>query len=235
MAEENYFFVPEHLIGENHFSLPEDEAHHFNRVLRKSEGEMIWLLDGIGTAYRGCVTKVDPTEVSGNILESFAGYGETGRNIHLGIGILKKDKLEWVVEKITELGVNKISFVLMDHSIKKDVNLVRLNRIVRSAVKQCGRSFEPQLSEPMSLNSWIRSIDGKNSVNLICHPGGKKIVDRIGVETSNYNVLVGPEGGFSENELDISKRSGFLTVDLGNRRLRAETAAIAACAQIVAL
>ena len=234
MAEEHYFFVSPELITNDQFQLPQDEAYHASKVLRRSAHDIIWLIDGVGSAYKGEITEIDGKKVIGRILERIAGYGESDKKVNLGIGILKKDKLEWVVEKATELGVVNISFLKMDHCIKKDVNIDRLSKIVRSAVKQCGRSTEPLLKGPVSLLDWIHSSMENDGMNLICHPGGEKITDLMRGNKNFINVLVGPEGGFSANELYLTEHEGFLGLDLGNRRLRSETAAISVVSQIQA-
>lgn len=234
MSEENYFFVPPEGIADGKFILPEEEKYHASKVLRKMAGDEIWILDGQGCAYRGLISDVKHGLVTGTILESIPGYGEPDRKVHLGIGILKKDKLEWVVEKSTELGVNGITFLLLDHCVKKEANIDRLERIIRSAVKQCGRSQEPRITGPVSLIDWLEIVGSWADKHLICNPGGKNIMELSKSLPEKISVLVGPEGGFSQNELYLAGQSEFLTLNLGKRRLRAETAAVAACSQLLA-
>lgn len=226
MAEEQYFFVPPALIDTDRFKLPDNEAYHFRQVLRKGKGDLIWIIDGEGKAYRTRITEVEGETVTGRIIETVPNYGESRNHLHLGIGIIKKDKLEWVVEKATELGVRDISILSMEKSVKKNINQIRLKKIIRSAMKQCGRSFEPSIIGPVSLVDWLQKTESNRAAKLVCHPGGLKLSGINRSRSNAYDILVGPEGGFSENELLQAEQFGFNRVDLGERRLRSETAAI---------
>ena len=233
MPDKIFFFIDPNNISDNSFTLNEQESHHLTKVLRKPIGTEIWLINGIGTAYYGKINIMQNDTVSGQILKVFPKYGENTIQISLGIGILKRDKMNFVVEKATECGVNKIIPLLLDKCIKRDINLDRLIKISRSAVKQCGRSVNPSIHRPINLAELL-STWTNNSI-LVCHESGKNGIDilpEILKKSSKVLLLVGPEGDFSKDEIDFLKGSNVKFISLGNRRLRSETAVITALSQI---
>ncbi|MCJ7802027.1 MAG: 16S rRNA (uracil(1498)-N(3))-methyltransferase, partial [Candidatus Marinimicrobia bacterium] len=233
MPDKIYFFVDPNKVSDNKFSLNKLESHHLIKVLRKSLGTEIWLINGIGSAYYGVVQNIQDSIASGQILETFPKYGENKIQISLGIGILKKDKMNFVVEKATECGVNKFIPLILDKCIKRDVNLDRLLKISISAVKQSGRSIIPIISRPSDLNKLLNKYS--NSSILVFHESGKDGIDILPQLLKNQSkilVLIGPEGDFSKEEIGILKGKKAKFINLGNRRLRSETAVIAALSQI---
>jgi 16S rRNA (uracil1498-N3)-methyltransferase len=233
MPDKIFFFVDTKNISNNQFFLNNQESHHLIRVLRKPIGTEIWLIDGIGSAYYGILQNIQNDIVSGRILEVFPKFGENQIQFKLGIGILKKDKMNFVVEKATECGVNEIIPLILDKCIKRDVNLDRLIKISRSAVKQCGRSIIPCIPKPNNLKELLNT--NTNSLILVCHESGINVIDivpKILQNNSKILLLVGPEGDFSKKEIDYLKDQNANFISLGNRRLRSETAVIAALSQI---
>ena len=134
--------------------------------------------------------------------------------------------MEFVVEKATECGVNRIIPIIMDRSIKRDVNVERLNKIVFSAVKQCGRSVIPKINNPIKFTKYIEGIS--DSI-LVFHESGIQINIK---KEQKIEVLIGPEGDFSDKELNLLKLKNAIFLNLGNRRLRSETAVISALSQL---
>jgi len=233
MSDKLFFFVDPNNISSNQFSLNKQESHHLINVLRKPLGTEIWLIDGIGCAYRGILQKFNDDYVSGQIIEKFPHYGENNIQVVLGIGILKKDKLNVVVEKATELGINKITPLLLDKCIKRNINHERLVKISKSAVKQCGRSVIPEIATPIEMEELLNN-DVYDTI-LVCHESGKEVIDVLPNLLENKTkilVLVGPEGDFSTKEISFIKELKVNFINLGNRRLRSETAVITAISQI---
>ncbi len=233
MPDKIFFFIDFKNISNNQFFLNKQESHHLIKVLRKPVGTEIWLIDGIGNTYYGILQNIQNDVVSGRILEVFPKYGENKIQLKLGIGILKKDKMNFVVEKATECGANEIIPLVLDKCIKRDVNLDRLKKISRSAVKQCGRSVIPSIPRPIKLKELLNT--NTNSLILVCHEtaiNGIDIVPKKLINASNIVLLVGPEGDFSKKEIDYLKDHNANFISLGNRRLRSETAVIAALSQI---
>ena len=187
MPDKIFFLVDRRFIVENNFILSEKESYHFNKVLRKKVDTEIWLTDGLGTVYKSVVQKINKNIVSGQIQEVYPNYGENNLNIHLGIGILKKDKLELVVEKLTECGVTKFTPLKLDRCIKHNINHDRLNKISISSLKQCGRSVLPKISVPSKLEEIIS--DYKDKQIVVCHESGAAINDVIKIESKNISKM----------------------------------------------
>ena len=233
MSDKLFFFVDPNSISDNNFFLNEQESHHLTKVLRKPIGTEIWLIDGIGKAYCGKFNNIKNDVVSGNVLEVFPKYGENKIQISLGIGILKKEKMNLVVEKVTECGVKEIIPLVLDKCIKRKINLERLVKISKAAVKQCGRSVIPSILKPTNLGDSLSTYTN-NSI-LVCHESGKDVIDVLPKMLKNQSkilFLVGPEGDFSKAEIDFLKERNVNFINLGNRRLRSETAVIVALSQI---
>jgi 16S rRNA (uracil1498-N3)-methyltransferase len=231
LVERRYFHVLRQNIHANRFILDEEEARHLGQVLRLEVGAEIWLLDGEGTAYHGRVEKIGRKTVEGTIDTRYPGYGEDRRDLHLSIGVLKRERLEWAVEKATELGVRSIQPVLFARCVKRSVNRERLSRIAKAAAKQCGRSLIPEIKPLLPFTSWLAAVQGTAVV------GDSTAKESIGEwlrhqpETERpISVVIGPEGGFTPEELSSMGDHGLPMVSLGVRRLRSETAAVVALA-----
>lgn len=146
------------------------------------------------------------------------------REIILFQSLIKKDKMEWVVQKATELGVNKIIPVVSRRSEKKDINLERLNKIVVEAVEQCGRRDLPLISEPIVFSNIWSDVQG---LALLGDGSGDDVIDVIKKNEENskkISIIVGPEGGFEKSEIDLAKKNKAEIVRLNNYVLRSETA-----------
>jgi 16S rRNA (uracil1498-N3)-methyltransferase len=233
MSDKIFFFVDPHNISENNFFLNEKESHHLTKVLRKPIGTEIWLTDGIGKAYCGIFQNIQNEVVGGTIQEVFPKYGENKIQIDLGIGILKKDKINLVVEKATECGINEIVPLVLDKCIKRDIYIDRLIKISKSAVKQCGRSVSPSITKPLNLEELLNTSTNKSV--LVCHESGENGIDVLPEMLKNNTkilLIVGPEGDFSKEEISFLKEKKVTFINLGNRRLRSETAVIVALSQI---
>lgn len=233
MPDKIFFIVDTNSISNKQFFLNEQESHHLIKVLRKPIGTKIWLTDGVGSVYHAIVHNIQNDKVSGQILEVFPKYGENKVQIILGIGILKKDKMNLVVEKATECGVNGIIPLVLDKCIKREVNIDRLIKIVKSAVKQCGRSVIPNISIPSNLKELIKKYPDISII--VCHESGDNgihVIQKIVQNQSKILLIVGPEGDFSKEEIDFLKTNNANLINLGNRRLRSETAVITALSQI---
>lgn len=223
--DEIFLHVNPSAIENNQFYLSRDESSHFLKSLRGSVGDEVWLLDGKGLAYRACVKKIDNSIVQGSINDSFAGFGENKKNIHLVIGLIKGKRMDLAIEKSVEFGVKSIHPVLFDRSIKKRLNIERLNKIVISSAKQTGRSVFPEIKKIIKFPDWIKKYKNYNS--LACHYTGKfKIKNVVNSKTNDVMIIVGPEGDFSSSEIELLNVSKIPLVSLGIRRLRTESACI---------
>ena len=212
-------------INNNQFKLSSAESHHFLKSLRGSVGDEVFLLDGIGTAFQSQVSAIDNSIVSGNINQSFANFGENRKNIHLALGLIKGKRMEIAIEKSVEFGVKSIHPILFDRCIKKSLNIQRLSNIVTSAAKQCGRSFFPDIKETLPFSDWVDKY--KESNLFACHFQGKsKLESIVDTATDDVIIIVGPEGDFSDAEITLLNNHEVPLVNLGQRRLRSESACI---------
>ena len=230
MPDFRSFFVDPNKIQNNHFTLNEKESHHLSNVLRLKAGELVWLIDGIGTTYNGVIENILPEKVTGTIKEVYPKYGESPCNIFLAIGIIKRARMELAIEKATECGVKTITTVPMDRSIKRSINHERVNKIIRSATKQCARSNFPSFMDANSLQFWLDQLNNRPLV--VCsslatqHIG--KLHSILPKNLKEINLVIGPEGDFTEKEISLLRDNKAIFVSLGNRRLRTETAVISA-------
>lgn len=234
MSLDHAFYVNPNLIHDGHFSLDENESHHALHVLRFQIGNTIRLLDGIGTGYIGEITEKEGV-VKGIIKEQIPHFGENKIPIHLAIGLIKKDRFELALEKVTELGVQSITPLLLDRCIKRSINMERSQKRVVTAAKQCQRSVFPKVHELISLEQWFDKV--KNQTIIGCLIGSDYTIEQTisRDQTDSVHILIGPEGDFSESELRTIMENQVKQVSLGLRRLRAETAAMTAIANVNSL
>ena len=217
-----FFLEPENLNG-NSFSLDENESHHTSHVFRLRPGDTITLLDGKGCGYEGVIEEDDGGIIRGRIERELENLGENNNKIIIAPALLKRDRFESLIEKSTELGVYEIHPILTERCIKRTINLERCQKIVLSSAKQCQRSHFPIIREPKGIIPWL------NKPKEQCLAGvmgtTKQLKDFQFNKSLSVNVLIGPEGDFSNEELDHMKDNGVKLFSLGNRRLRADTAA----------
>jgi len=228
------FFVETKNVNENQAVLDKDESHHAIKVMRLSLGAQVVLVDGFGTAYRGEVAKLgrnNPVEIL--IHSTLRKFGEPDAVVSLASGLSTNSKFDFVVEKATELGVKRIIPLLTEKSkIKLDdpkrlkSKQTRYEKIARSAIKQCRRSYIPEISLPVSFKDYLKEID-PNSLNLIFHPGknarGLASID-FSKNPQRVNIIIGPESGLSEAEIELAKEKSIQAITLGSRIMRTETA-----------
>lgn len=211
-----------------------DEAHHLLRVLRLGEGDEVVLFDGRGRAARAVVTTVAPGRV-GLEPRAEAPTGESPLPLTVGVAMPKADKMSLVVQKLTELGAVRIVPLVTERgeasAERTRRSLPRFRRIAVEACKQCGRSRLPEIDAPEALEELLVDVEASRaSAVLAAHPGAPPLEPPEGA--GPLLVLVGPEGGWSEAELELLERGGARLFGLGPRTLRTETAAIAATALI---
>ncbi|MDZ7647927.1 MAG: 16S rRNA (uracil(1498)-N(3))-methyltransferase [Cytophagales bacterium] len=222
----NLFYQPAITNGVHH--LDEVESKHAVRVLRLNVGDELQLTDGVGSFYKAKMTEADPKKCAFTIIEK---EFILPRKFSIAIAMAPTkniDRTEWFVEKAVELGIEQIHFLLCKNSERKNINLDRIEKIVISAMKQSGQAWRPKISgiktfqEVLTLSAdqkFICFVDSKNPHQLKSevHPD------------KSYLVLIGPEGDFRQDELDLAVTNGYTKVGLGPNRLRTETAALAAC------
>ena len=224
MNFDHAFQVSDEAVKGNNFSLTKSESNHAVRVLRLRKHDELYLLDGIGNGYRASIESSDPTCVSGKILEIIPEYGENTFFIHLGIALIKRDRFEFILEKSTEMGVREITPLNLDRCVKKTINFQRCEKIVITAAKQCHRSRFPIIHPSVRLHDFFgypkeQVIVGKMNAGLTL-----KVLELNA--SFPIHVIIGPEGDFSEQETKLMDDNDVAYFNLGNRRLRSETAAL---------
>jgi 16S rRNA (uracil1498-N3)-methyltransferase len=207
-----------------------EESKHILRVLRKQIGDEIFITDGKGHLFKTEITQATAKKCEVKILEvSFQNPPQT--NLHIAIAPTKSsDRFEFFLEKATEIGVSEITPILTQNSERKRINLPRYNRIVQSAMKQSNSLYLPKLNDLTSFDQFIKNIN-QHTDYYIAHCEDKERLDLHTITKTEKDVcvLIGPEGDFSPEEIDMALKNTFLPISFGSRRLRTETAGIYAC------
>ena len=226
------YFAPLELISGNRVVLPEEEARHAVQVLRHNVGDEIIVVDGEGGWYKVRLEAVGRKSAEGVILSRKKNVGEPEYELTIGMAILKNQKrFDVFVEKAVELGVTRIIPLITSRAEKKTIKEERIRKILIAAMKQSGRSRLVEFAEVSSFKDIVK-LD-KESLGLCCHEKADKDLTISGSlleqrSRKNVTVFIGPEGGFTEEEISFAREHEIKIVSLGNRRLRAETAAIVA-------
>jgi len=225
------FFIDAPLsLGEH--ELPEAQAHYISRVLRMAEGDAVQLFDGSGQEFLGALLEVGKKRVSVRLDQSFAGQSASSLHIHLGQGLSRGERMDWAIQKATELGVDAITPIVSERcevrlkDERADKRLLHWRQIAVSACEQCGRSTVPVIHPPQFLADWLAGTEA--ALKLVLHPVAEPLTGHPAPATLAF--LIGPEGGLSDAEVEQAQHSGFHSARLGPRVLRTETAPVVALA-----
>jgi 16S rRNA (uracil1498-N3)-methyltransferase len=234
-------YVPQTLRPGREVELPIQAGEHLARVLRLDRGHPLRLFNGTGDEYAAELASLAKRSVTARVLESAAAEDrESPLRITLAQGIARGEKMDWILQKATELGVAAIVPVVTDRTeVKLDAEraerrVAHWEAVVASACEQCGRSRLPEISEPMKLGDWAASLDDAAGLRLALDPNGDR-APRDLPASLRATLAVGPEGGLSDHDLATLKAAGFHGLRLGPRILRTETAGLAALAAMQAL
>jgi 16S rRNA (uracil1498-N3)-methyltransferase len=221
------FYAPDMAVNPQ---LPETEAQHCLKVLRMKTGDTVHLTDGKGNFYKAEIADTHPKHCDLRILETLPQQPLWKGKIEIALAPTKNmERIEWFAEKATEIGIDKISFLQCRFSERKDIKTERINKILISAMKQSVKARLPELEEITDFKKFIKQeFDGQKFI-AHCYPGDKKLLSQAYHKTGNVLILIGPEGDFSEEEVALAGAQGFVSITLGESRLRTETAALAAC------
>lgn len=225
------FFIDAPLsLGEH--ELPEAQAHYIGRVLRMAEGDAVQVFDGSGQEFRGSLAHVGKKSVRVQLDEQFAGQAESALRIHLGQGLSRGERMDWAIQKATELGVSEITPIVTERcevrlkDERADKRLQHWRQVAISACEQCGRSTVPVIHPPTLLADWLKLADAE--LKLVLHPVAEPLVSHS--KPSTLAFLIGPEGGLSDAEVEQARNAGYHAARLGPRVLRTETAPVVALA-----
>ncbi|MEM1127985.1 MAG: RsmE family RNA methyltransferase [Bacteroidota bacterium] len=226
-----FYVRPEH-VEAGTLTLTDEEARHASRVLRMRPGDALVAVDGQGGWYRATVRLVTKRTVEAEIEEQQHEVGEPPYKLHLALGVLKnRGRFETLVEKATELGVHTLTPLLTERTERSQVRRDRLEHLAIAAMKQCGRSRLMTVGSPQPLAALL---DSPAPARVLCHEADRAATSMLTwaeehmAPQAEMAVLVGPEGGFSEGEVAAAHAAGYSVASLGPRRLRAETAGMAA-------
>lgn len=223
------FFIDAPLSLGQH-ELPEDQAHYIARVLRLAAGDAVQLFDGSGQEYRGTLIEAGKKRVLVELTEQLAGMAESPLAIHLGQGLSRGERMDWAIQKATELGVTEITPLVSERcevrlkDERADKRLAHWRQVAISACEQCGRSVVPLIHPPVTLAEWQASVQAE--LKLVLHPVAVPLQQHARPQSLAF--LIGPEGGLSEAEVSAAQAAGFQPARLGPRVLRTETAPVVA-------
>lgn len=223
------FFVAAPLALGVH-ELPEAQAHYLSRVLRLTVGAAVQLFDGSGQEYIGELIAVAKKSVQVELHESVAGLPESSLQVHLGQGLSRGERMDWAIQKATELGVAEITPLFTErcevrlNKERMEKRLEHWRQVAISACEQCGRSLVPVIHPPQQLKDWQESVAA--DLKLVLHPVAQPLTEHQSPSTLAF--LIGPEGGLSEQEVAQAVKQGFQPARLGPRVLRTETAPVVA-------
>ena len=214
------------------FSFTPEESKHIVRVLRKKEGDILYITNGRGLLFEAKILMADPKKCKAEIVSEKRSVPRT-YSLHLAVAPTKmNDRFEWFLEKATEIGIDEITPILCENSERKVIKQERLEKIVQSAMKQSLQTFLPKLNPLVPYSQFLKNVTGELQFIAHCHEGEKVELKRRVAADRDVVVLIGPEGDFSPPELNLAFETGFIPVSLGKNRLRTETAAIVACSAV---
>ncbi|MBB6130211.1 16S rRNA (uracil(1498)-N(3))-methyltransferase [Mucilaginibacter lappiensis] len=227
------FYTPDIEPAHPQYFLSEEESKHAIRVLRLEVGSEVQLIDGRGGFYTAVIQDAHPKRTILQITSVTESYNKRNHYLHLAVAPTKNiERLEWFLEKATEIGIDEVSLVISQRSERKEAKVDRLNKIITAAIKQSIKAYHPVLNEPVKLNELLaRPFDGQKFI-AHCEPGDKLNLRGELLPHGRYLILIGPEGDFTPAEIESALQNGFKPITLGESRLRTETAALEACFEV---
>ena len=234
----DYFLIDPKDIHDRAATISGEEFAHLSKVLRMKAGDRITLLDGEDHSFLAVIRSVKKTHAECDILEVNERVNEPGVDVTLAVSLLRNpSRFDFLVEKATELGARSIAPMLCERTIPRSEKHARFEKIARSAMKQCGRSYLPRI-QPLSEFRDVIENSAAFGLRLIPHEqtGQSKFIGSVLHQqpgAASVLIAIGPEGGFSDEELNLAVEKGFVPVSLGARRLRSETAAISSVSWVV--
>jgi len=226
--EMHLFYTPD--IQTDTYKLSEEESKHCVRVLRLTEGERLFLVDGKGLYCEALIISAHPKACILQIVDKKYNYGKREYNLNIAVSPTKNiDRYEWFLEKATEIGIDMVIPLISRYSERKEIKTERLEKVMISAIKQSIKAFLPVLNPLQTFKETIKMpFDGLRFI-AHCNEGKKELLRDVVVKGKDIMILIGPEGDFSTEEVELAIKEGFIPVSLGDSRLRTETAALVAC------
>ena len=242
MKESHLFYAPQ--LPDGPLELPQEEASHAVRVLRMKEGDELLLTNGCGTFFEARLTMATPKHCCFAIERQWDDPKPWAGSITVAVAPTKNmDRMEWLVEKATEIGFDRLVLLLCDHSERRTVKTERLEKVAVSAMKQSHKAYKPAIVEMTPLKNFLREEagsqsrfiahcfepeEGTDAASPACHLSQRNFLSDLLRPDAEATVLIGPEGDFSLQEIETALAEGWQPVSLGESRLRTETAALVA-------
>lgn len=214
------------------FTFDREESKHIVKVLRKADGDKLFVTNGMGDLFTTEVVLASENKCQVKII-SVEHFERRKHYLHLVVAPTKmNDRYEWFLEKATEIGVDEITPIFCDHSERKNIKLDRFIKIVQSASKQSLQYYTPIVNEPVLLKDFLKQKHDGQLFIAHCEDDIKNSLKDSVKAASKVVILIGPEGDFSSNEITVALDAGYVPVSLGETRLRTETAAVVACSYV---
>jgi 16S rRNA (uracil1498-N3)-methyltransferase len=225
-------FTPQVLTEGTQAALAEEAAHHIAKVLRMPAGAALILFNGDGSEYKASIALIDKRQVLVAVEQKTDAARESPLTIQLGIAISKGDRMDWVIQKATELGVTAIAPLSSERvevrlqGERAEKKLQHWRGVATAACEQCARNRLPRLEPIQSLHDWLRGVEAEHK--YVLHHRSAQPLSRTAARPRSVALLIGPEGGLSDVEIGAAQQHGFAPLLLGPRVLRTETAPLAA-------
>ena len=227
-----YFYEPSIQKNNTHFELSEATSKHCIQVLRMRAGESLHLTDGIGNLYTASIVEADKKKTVVKI-DSVVHTPAPTKNVCIAIGLLKNTgRFEWFLEKATEMGVTKIVPLICERSERSNLKQERMHSVLVAALIQSKQTWLPMLTEPLSVAAFIKEHPAAQGLIAHCEEGNKTELKDIATH-NDTSILIGPEGDFTETEIETALSAHYVPVSLGSTRLRTETAGMVAAALLL--
>lgn len=235
------FYCPPPLPESGSFNLPADAAHHASRVLRLREGDSVQMFDGIGHECHGGISELSGKQVVIGALRQVNAARESPLRVLLAQALSSSEKMDWVIQKATELGVTEIQPLATERSVAKlsperaAKRTEHWQQVAISACEQCGRNMLPVIHPPQDVMAWLQRMRASETSKFILLPDGATSLQSQPTPQGTIVLLIGAEGGFAQAESDSALLCGFTPIRLGARVMRTETAAVAGLAALQTL
>ncbi|MFI3281755.1 MAG: 16S rRNA (uracil(1498)-N(3))-methyltransferase [Rikenellaceae bacterium] len=225
------FYAPN--INPPHYTLSEEESKHAVRVLRLSQGDALNITDGAGRLFSCRVVEANPKRCSVEVVSTIEEFEPLPYSLTMCVAPTKNiERFEWFLEKATEIGVSEVVTLVTKHSERKTIKWEREQKVITSAMKQSLKAYHPKLHDVTAFKNAIeRPFEGERFIahcNAPLSAEGKQFLGDIAPSTGLIEVMIGPEGDFSSEEVKAALAKGYREISLGNQRLRTETAAVVA-------
>ena len=221
------FYIPNFLPGQPILILPAEESHHARKVLRKRRGDILRLTDGLGRDITAIIQDDKEPQLKLLIQQQKQTPFPPENLIQVALSVIRPNRLDWAVEKLTELGVETIVPIHCHYTTFRAIKIDHLRKIAISAMKQSGQFYLPEIKSAIDFKEWLTAIAQDPGGKFLAHPDPESTGKIIRTKSDErFLIAIGPEGGFHSDEISLARQAGFELLSLGQTILRTETAAV---------